>query len=176
MIGFLIRKVFCKNLASELTEIKLTENGFSISEPFEANTKSFHWNEIKDVRFSENNKEVIIEKSYKKIILKKNNIGWYDFIQNVPSNFTDFDFDYIKDLMDSLKPCEVCGIVAVRENECIVCETIAWNNEMTESKIEYLKLKQSEFYSDQIKNRKEIKKVAEPEHGFKADKNWKLHI
>ena len=78
--------------------------------------------------------------------------------------------------MISLEPCAICGIIAVKENKCIVCETTTWNNEMHEKRIEYIKLKQSEFYSESIKDGIEIKKVAEPEHGFKADKNWELYV
>jgi hypothetical protein len=176
MLGFLIRKIFSKKLTSELTEIELTESGFSIKEPFGAKQKLWNWNEIKNVRFSENKKEIIIEKSDKQIILKRNNIGWYDFIQKIPLKYTDFDFDYVKDFMDSLKPCGVCGIIAVRENECLICESIAWNDQMTENETEYIKTKQSDFYSDSLKNGQKIKKIAEPEHGFKANKNWKLYI
>lgn len=176
MIGFLIRKIFFKGLTSELTEIKLTENGFSIKEPFGGKLKLFSWNDINSVRFSENHREVILEKSDKEIILKNNNIGWYEFIQNVPLKFKKFDFKYATEFINSLKPCGICGVVAVNENKCIVCETIIWNSEMAESKIDYIKSKQSDFYSETLKNKRKIKKFAEPEHGFKVDKNWKLYI
>lgn len=176
MTGYLMRNIFYKKLTSELTEIKLTESGFSINEPFGAKPKLFDWKEINSVQFSENRNEIIFEKADKKIGLKNNNIGWYEFIQNVPTRFKEFDFNYASEFMNSLKPCGVCGIVAVRENECIVCETITWNNEVAENEIEYIKSKQSELYSELIKDGIEIKKVAEPEHGFKADKNWKLYI
>jgi hypothetical protein len=63
MIGFLMRKVFNKNLTSKLIEIKLTENGFSINEPFGAKPKIFDWKDIKNIKFSENNNVVIIEKN-----------------------------------------------------------------------------------------------------------------
>jgi hypothetical protein len=176
MIGFLMRKVFYKKMTSELTEIKLTKSGFSLNEPFRAKPKFFNWNEINKIEFSENNKEVIIEKQDKKILLKNCNIGWYEFIQNVPLKFTKFDFDYVKNFMESLKPCEVCGIIAVKKNVCLVCETETWETKMKENEIEYIKSKQSEFYSEQIKEGFEIKKVTEDEHGFKAYENWKLHI
>lgn len=171
-----MRKVLYKKLTSQLTEVKLTESGFSINEPFGAKPKLFDWNLINSIQFSENHKEIIIDISDKQIVLRNHYIGWYEFIQNVPLKHTDFDFDFVTDLMDSLKPCSVCGIVAVRENECIVCETIPWNNEMNENEFEYIKSKQTGLYSEDLKDRKEIKKVAEPEHGFKADKNWKLYI
>lgn len=176
MIGFLMRKVFYKNLTSELTEIKLTENGFSINEPFGAKPRVFNWKDIKNVQFSENNNEVIIEKTDNQIILKNNYMGWYELIQNVPTEFADFDFDYAKIFMDSLSPCGVCGIVAVSKNECIVCKTTEWNNKMSESETEYLKRKQLDLFSVLIKDGREIKNQAEPECGFKATKNWKLYI
>ncbi len=176
MIGFLMRNVFYKKMTSVITEIKLTESGFSINEPFGAKPKLFNWKEIKSVKFSENRNEVIIEKSEKQIVLKKNNIGWYEFIQNVPSTFIDFDFKFTTELMKSLKSCKICGIVAVKENECIVCDTKVWNNKMTENEIKYIKSKQSELFSEQIKDGIAIKKVAEPEYGFMADKNWKIYI
>lgn len=171
-----MRNIFYKKLTSELTEIKLTESGFSINEPFGAKPKLFHWRDINNVRFSENHYEVIIQKLDKLIVLKKNNIGWYEFIQNVPTKYKNFDLKYVTDFMNTLKPCRICGIVAVRENQCIVCETIAWKSGMAENETEYIKIKQLEFYSEHLKNGIEIKKVAEPEHGFKADKNWKLYI
>ncbi len=171
-----MRNIFYKKLTSELTEIKLIEGGFSINKPFRAKPKLFDWKKINSVQFSENWNEVVFEKVGKKIGLKNNYIGWYEFIQNVPTKFKEFDFDYVSELMNSLKTCRVCGIIAVRENECIVCKTTTWNNEMIENETEYIKSKQSELYSKLIKNGIEIKKLAEPEHGFKADKNWELHI
>ena len=176
MRGYLMRNIFYKKLTSEITEIKLNENGFSINEPFGAKPKLFHWKEIKKIKFSENKNEVIFEKADKQIVLKNNNIGWYEFIQNVPPTFKEFDFKYTIEFMNSLKPCGVCGIVAVKEDECIVCENITWHNEMNEKEFEYIKSKQSELYSDRTKDDIEIKEVAEPEHGFKAYKNWKLYI
>jgi hypothetical protein len=176
ILPWLMNNLLFRKLASELTEIELTESGFFISKPFGGKSKSFEWNEIKNIQFSENKKQVIILKSDKKIILKNNNIGWYEFIQNVPKKFTEFDFNYTGDLINSLNPCGVCGIIAVNENKCIVCETIAWNKEMTKTEVEYIKLKQSDFYSELIKEGRTIKKTAEPEHGFKADKSWKLYI
>jgi hypothetical protein len=176
IIPLLMNNLFYRKLASELTEIELTESGFSINKPFGRNSKSFNWNEITNIQFSENKKGVIILNYDKEIILKDNNIGWYEFIQNVPQKFTEFDFSYAGDFMNSLKPCGVCGIVAVNEDKCIVCETIAWNSQMTENKVEYLKSKQSEFYSETVKDGFKIKKTAEPEHGFKADENWILYI
>ena len=53
-----------------MIEINLIENGFSINEPFGAKPKLFDWDVIKNVRFSENYKEIIIEKLKKKIVLK----------------------------------------------------------------------------------------------------------
>lgn len=171
-----MRKVFCKKMTSEITEIKLTKNGFCVNEPFGAKSKIFKWNEVNNVYFSSNKKDVIVEKLDKKIVLKNCNIGWYEFVQNVPMNYKNFDFNYVKNFMESLNPCKVCGIIAVNENECIVCENIAWNSEMNETEIEYIITRQTEFYTEQTKEKREIKKVAEPEHGFKADKNWKLYI
>jgi len=171
-----MRKVFYKKLTSELSEIKLTENGFSLNQPFGSKPKVFIWKNIKNVQFSENMHEVNIENFDKQIILKNSYIGWYEFIQNVPTDFLNFDFDYVKTLMNSLKPCGVCGIVSVKENVCLVCETIEWNSRISQSETDYLKLKQLDLYSDLIKDGKEIKKQAEPEHGFKANKNWKLYI
>ncbi|MFD2910131.1 hypothetical protein ACFSX9_15480 [Flavobacterium ardleyense] len=171
-----MRKVFYKKMTSEITEIKLTENGFSLNETFGAKANLFKWNEINNIHFSENNENVIIEKSDKKFVLKNCNIGWYDLIQNVPLNFTNFDFAYVKNFIESLKPCKICGIVALNKNECIVCENVPWNSAMTETEIDYIKTKQLDFYSESINEKREIKKIAEPEHGFKADKNWKLYI
>ncbi len=176
MISFLMRKVFYKKLTSILTEIHISKEGFSINEPFDAKSKLFYWNVIDTIQFSENKKEIIIKKKNKKIRLKNTYTGWYEFIQKVPEIFSDFDFKYASDLIDSLKPCGVCGIVSVKENKCIVCETIVWNDKMIETEIDYLKSQQLNLYSELIKEGKEIKKTAEPEHGFKANKNWKLYL
>ncbi len=176
MIRFLIRKVFYKKLALELTQIEITENGFSIKEAFGGKTKIFDWKTIKDICFSENKDEIIIQNSNKKIIIKSRNMGWYEFIQNVPRNFLNFDFHYVKTFMDALKPCEICGIIAVKENECLVCEQTSWNDKMSQNKIEYIKLTQADFFSAWLNDGHVIKIPAEPENGFLADKNWKLYI
>ena len=78
--------------------------------------------------------------------------------------------------MQSLQPCEVCGIIAVTDKVCIVCGNVPWDNEKKKSKSEYLKAKQLKLFSPLLKAGKPIKQHAEPEHGFQADKNWKLYI
>ncbi|WP_299156189.1 hypothetical protein [uncultured Tenacibaculum sp.] len=171
-----MRKLFFRNLVSPLTEIELIESGFSIKKPFNTKPKLFNWEEIKSIRFTENYNTITIQKLDEKIVVKNDNIGWYELIQNIPSKFKEFDFKYTVELINSLKPCGICGIIAVRENNCIVCETITWNKKMTKNEIEYIKSKQLDFFSDRIKNGIEIKKIAEPEHGFKANKNWRLYI
>lgn len=176
MVRFLMRKVFSKNLTSELTEIKINENGFSLHEPFGIKPKLYDWKSIKNVYFSENNTEVIVQNLVKKIILKNNNIGWYEFIQNVPSEFINFNFQYVTLFIDALIPCDVCGIVAVNETECLVCKNATWNSKMAQSKIEYIRLQQLNLFSVLIKEGSEINNQAEPEHGFKANKNWKLYL
>ncbi|WP_289665938.1 hypothetical protein [Flavobacterium panacagri] len=176
MITFLTQNVFYKKLTSELTEIELTQNGFIVDKPFGSKPKAFDWNEIQNIYFSQNKKEVIIEISNKQIVLKNSNIGWYEFIQNVPSKFASFDFNYVKTFMQSLQPCEVCGIIAVTDKVCIVCENVPWDNEKKKNKSEYLKAKQLKLFSPLLKAGKPIKQHAEPEHGFQADKNWKLYI
>lgn len=176
MIGYLMRNVFYKKQTFELTRISLVEHGFSVNRPFGAKLKLYHWKEVRSIRFSDNYNDVIVEYLGRQIILRNSNIGWYEFIQNVPSTFENFDFKYVAEFIDSLKPCGVCGIVAVREQTCIVCETIAWNDEIHKDKVAYLTSKQSEFYAELVKDGKEIKKIAEPEHGFKADSNWKLYL
>ena len=65
-----MRNVFYKKMTSEITEIKLTESGFSINEPFGAKPKLFDWEEINSVQFSENWNEVIFEKAEKKSVWK----------------------------------------------------------------------------------------------------------
>lgn len=176
MIGFSLRKIFYRKLTKALTEITLNKNGFSILEPFGAKPKFYFWSEIQSIKFSSNYENIIIDFSNKQKMIENRFIGYYEFMQNVPLTFTEFDFNYSKELINSLKSCKVCGIIAVSKNKCIVCETIPWNSKMNENEIEYIKSKQLEYYSEHIKNREEIKKIAEPEHGFKADKNWKLYI
>lgn len=171
-----MRKVFYKKLSSDLTQIELTPNGFSLLEPFGAKPQIFDWKEITDIYFSEDKKEVILQNADKIIVLKNNFMGWYEFIQNVPHHFANFDFQYVITFMSALQPCEICGIIAVNENECLVCENTAWHNEIADPRTEYLKAKQLQLYSELLKEGKEIKQHAEPEHGFQADKNWKLYI
>lgn len=79
-------------------------------------------------------------------------------------------------IIDSLKSCEVCGIIAVRSNICKVCDFKPWNLNNEKSKVEYLKQKQIEHFEYKMKNKIEIKRFSEPEHGFKADSNGKLYI
>ena len=171
-----MRNFFYKRLTAVLTEIKLTENGFSIIQPFRAKPIIYDWKNIKNIQFSEDKNEVLLEHFKNQIILKNIFTGWYEFIQNVPKEFVNFDFDYVVNLIDSLKACGVCGIVAVKENVCIVCETTQWNSNNSLTETEFFKLKQSEFFAILLKDGREIKKQPEPEHGFKANKNWKLYI
>ncbi|MBZ4034482.1 hypothetical protein K6T82_06875 [Flavobacterium sp. 17A] len=176
IVSFLMRKVFYKNLTSELTEINLLENGFSMQEPFGVKPIILDWKNVENVYFSEDKKQVIIQSLKKEFVLKNNFMGWYEFIQNVPSKFTNFDFDYVSDFMKSLQPCDICGIVAVKENHCLVCQNVPWNDQINGSKIDYIKQKQLTLFASNIKEGKEVKQYAKPEYGFKVNENWKLHL
>ncbi|AXG70952.1 hypothetical protein KORDIASMS9_03207 [Kordia sp. SMS9] len=176
MVGYLMRKFLFKKLSNAITDIELTKSGFVINEPFGAKPKELEWNDVKSIRFSNNDKVLIVKTAENEIALNDDQIGWFEFIQNIPESFKQFDFKKVNFIIDSLKSCEVCGIVAVRNNICKVCDCEPWNQNSGKSKIDYLKEKQIEHFEYELKNKKEIKKIAEPEHGFKTDRNWKLYI
>ncbi len=159
-----------------ITDIEFTKSGFVINEPFGAKPKELEWNDVKSIRFSNNDKVLIVKTAEKEIALNDDQIGWFEFIQNIPESFKQFDFKKVYFIIDSLKSCEVCGIVAIRNNICKVCSSEPWNQYSGKSKTDYLKEKQLEHFEYKLKNKTEIKKIAEPEHGFKADNNWKLYI
>lgn len=170
-----MNNIFFKNLSFELTEIELIKNGFSIKKPFGSKQKLFFWKDIKDISFSKDYNEIIIQNDTVNLI-KSNNIGWYELIQNIPLSFTNFDFEYVKSFIELLESCQICGIVAVSSKKCIVCGNIAWNNENPQNKLDFLKDKQLDFFKIHLDNKIRIKNYAKPEHGFKADENWKLYI
>ena len=176
MVGYLMRKFLFKKLSNKITDIELTKNGFIINEPFGAKPQNIEWNQTKSIRFSNYDKVLIIKTAEKEIILNDDQIGWYEFIQSIPKKFNQFDFKKADAIIESLNSCEVCGIVAVRKNVCKVCESETWNQNTGKNKIEYLKEKQLEHFEYKMENKIKIKEFAEPEHGFKADKNWKLYI
>ena len=176
MVGYLMRKFLFKKLSNAVTDIELTKSGFVINEPFGAKPKELEWNDVKSIRFSNNDKVLIVKTAENEIALNDDQIGWFEFIQNIPESFKQFDFKKVNFIIDSLKSCEVCGIVAVRNNICKVCDSEPWNQNSGKSKIDYLKEKQLEHFEYELKNKTEIKKIAEPEQGFKADNNWKLYI
>ncbi|REG84121.1 hypothetical protein C8N41_10722 [Winogradskyella sediminis] len=176
MVGYLMRKFIFKKLSNKITDIELTKKGFVINEPFGAKPKKLEWNQIKSIRFSNNDKILILKIDENEIALNHDQIGWFQFIQNIPKSFKQFDFKKVDLIIGSLKSCEVCGIVAVRNNVCKVCDSEPWNRNSGKNKMEYLKEKQLEHFEYELKNKTEINKIAEAQHGFKADKNWKLHI
>jgi len=96
-----MRKVCYRKMTSHLTEIKLTKTGFSVNVPFGAKPKMYNWDEIDNLRFSENYNEVFFKICSKQLVLKNNNTGFYEFIQNIPSTFKNFDFKYVSEFLNS---------------------------------------------------------------------------
>ncbi|WP_299335031.1 hypothetical protein [uncultured Psychroserpens sp.] len=176
MLGYLMREIFFKELSNKITDIELTKSGFIINKPFGAKPQNIEWKQLRSIRFSDNDKVIIIKTVEKDIILNDNQIGWYEFIQSIPKIFKQFDFKKANSIMDSLKSCDVCGIIAVRDNICKICESEPWHQKSKKDKSEYLKDKQLEHFEYELKNKIKIKAFAEPQHGFKADENWKLHL
>lgn len=174
IIKWLMHNFLFKKLTVELSEIQTNKEGINFRKAFDSIVKFYKWDDIKNIQFSSNYKNVVFDFNGKKIVLNNSTTGWYELIQNIPADRFTFDFKYAEALIKSLKSCEICGLEAVFEQKCLVCQNSVWNPSFDDEKLNYLQSKQLKLYSELLKENKTI--LNKPEHGFKSAADWKLLI
>lgn len=97
----------------------ITKTGFDICKSNKKQT--IKWDDVISVYLDNNKTKLIISFENKKIQIPKNSISWYKLIRSIPAKYTDFDFNYVERLFNSLTTCEICGAIANRNNECLLC-------------------------------------------------------
>ena len=117
---------------------------------------------------------MIIGLENKKIRIPNNSLNWYKLIRSIPTKFSDFDFDYIDKLFNALTTCEICGVIAINDNECLSCGSESYEyKKHTDFKTqnEYIKSNQLELFAILDKGDK-FEGFYEATDGFEIDKKW----
>lgn len=94
-------------------------------------TKStqIYWNEIESIRLDTDKMKLTIRVK-SKLVIDNSTPNFYCLLKNIPIGFSDKDYNYIRSFFSGLKPCAVCGTIAVREQKCLSCGCSTWNASM----------------------------------------------
>ncbi|MDP3462298.1 MAG: hypothetical protein Q8S18_05885 [Bacteroidales bacterium] len=151
----------------------ITKTGFDI---YKSNKKqTIKWNDVISVYLDKNKTKLIITLKNKKIQIPKNSINWYKLIRSIPVKYTDFDFDYIDKLFNSLTTCEICGAIANRDNECLLCGSESFDykkHSEFKTKNDYIKENQLELFAI-LDGDDKFEGFYEATDGFEIDRNWR---
>lgn len=151
----------------------ITKAGFDL---YKSNEKlNINWNDVISIYLDKNKTKLITDLKNKKIQIPKNSINWYKLIRSIPAKYTDFDFDYVDKLFNSLTTCEICGAIANKDNECLSCGSESFDykkHSEFKTKIDYIKKNQLELFAILDRDDK-FEGFYEATDGFEIDKNWR---
>lgn len=107
---------------------------------FRHNGTDYHWKDVQDVYFEDKDyyeKYRFLKIEFKKanvkhqgwtdnrLFISKSSIGFGNFLNHIPDNFSRLDYDYIRNFKN-VEYCEICGYQAVYFGECECCEKDTW--------------------------------------------------
>ena len=141
-----------KKIVNEMRVVKnISTLGFEIYDLNDNLKKSYDWKKIKSIKFSSDFKELhITDFNGNQANIPEKTTNWYALIQKIPETFAEFDHAYVKQFMEDVIFCEVCGMKAVKNGICLHCYSDVWNSELEEdyeNKEAYIKAEQLDLYS-----------------------------
>lgn len=161
---------------ADYRKIELTTNGFLIKDIKGKVKQELNWDEVKDAVYYNDHVLLKLNGGKHLELFEEKYDNWYELIKNMPKGFTGYNYQKVDAFFQSLKGCEVCGLMAVNsKNNCLVCGQEVWNSELAAeyaSKEEYLKESQMDFFEPEDENNlNEINN--KPKAGFDSYDNWK---
>lgn len=150
--------------------------GFSITKGM--HTQTITWNEIEELRWEGKNTELVFKKG-PWILITTNVSGWEKMLLAAPKDLTGEKYPLIKETLDKdyqkYLACAICGWKAIeaednKEGYCEVCSNDQWHKKMAESKEEYIRQCQLEFFSTESAD--EPVNFDQPQKGFQRVTTW----
>ena len=158
--------------------ISIVDTGFNIKKILDENEKVFIWNEIEDMRFSVEKDEIFLLKNNRVIDeVLVNYIGWNGFLKSIPKGYKSFDYEYRENYFLGLIGCEVCGLIAVKNDKCLSCNSDKWSTFLSEifnSKDSYIREEQLDMFEVEDMEKIDINNRAK--EGFESDLEWKCLV
>lgn len=141
------------------------------------------WSEIIEIDLTKERDIIFKIDQKEKFKIENECEGWFYLLKNIQERKIAVSKKletYINKIFLNLSPCEICGYFAVKDVECFNCLVDKFEPDMLEefeSKIEYIKEEQLDYFSiDKL----DKKVVFYPEKNkfevFKFNKNWKLLV
>jgi len=164
-----------EEILDKIRIIRVNDNGFTISDSFMKIVDIFEWNLVENIELKDNSLFFYLKNGKKITIPSSYHENWYELIQKIPKGFSNYDYNFVENFINNLQGCEICGMIAIHEEECLCCGNKVWNNvflDEYQSKEEYIKSLQliefDQIYSEKIKTINNKSK-----YGFKSFKDWK---
>ncbi len=171
----MVKDAVIKVLA-EMVIVESNEQGYSIWKNKGELQVKRNWIDIEKAELS---RDKLVLHSNGKVadIIERSASNWFELIQNIPDNMFPFNESLVRVLIDELEGCEVCGLVALKDDRCELCGVNKWTPMMSEAyhnKSEYLKENQEDLFKDESTG--EIKVTITSEAGFEVFKEWSNHM
>lgn len=128
----------------------VTDQGFVLEQ--KGNDRSYDWSHLRSVKIKSLEDEVLtlVFSDYTQTDVSVLT-GFYSFLKRVPSHkfMQQSDLNQRDHLFSNLSTCEVCGFIAVFEQECLNCRTSLYDpdDEDYSSKEEYIREEQLWWFS-----------------------------
>ena len=167
-------KKFVDDFMKKLRFIEIINGGFQIMDSDKNIESVIKWYSVKNAEifedrivfhFLNNQPQLTVPEKYYQ--------NWYKLIQEVPKGYPDFDYSYVKSFFESLQGCEICGLLAVYNGECINCGNEVWNNELAEeyeSKEAYIREAQYDQFAPN--DNEKVKISNDAVSGFSSYPGW----
>lgn len=189
--GFLYFKIrsnvdfhfYSKIISSQI--LNINKQNFQLNEfrtpSGKTKTKIYKWDDFSKTEFDSENQEIkLIAKNGKDLEINSKFSNWYFFIHNIPSRLRNNKIDHFnKNLFLDLSTCLVCGTIAFKNNKCMSCGSISYdeakkdaNYEEFKTELDYLKNEQLELF-ETLEEGEKVEFYLDEDPLFKLDKNWK---
>ncbi len=166
---------FMDEYIKKLRIIEITDDGFIITDVNKVKESEIKWYSVNDVIYDKEKVTIKMNGQDEMVVPLKFHNNWYEFIKKIPQGYPSYDYNLVELFFQNLRGCEICGLVAVDdEQECIACGNEVWNSELEkeyESKEAYLKEMQFDNFEPNNDNDK-IEIHNNPEMGFESYSAW----
>jgi len=137
----------------------------------------YYWNEIQDIKFDKEPFRLTIF-AKRKLTFDEKTQNRYLLLKHIPLGFSSFDYTYRDSFFVNLKPCIVCGTIALQDDECLLCGCVSWSADLEKnysSYEEYIIENQLDIFATIDENEK-FNNFKINDKNFDSDPNWKPKV
>jgi hypothetical protein len=182
ILGFFIRlfllpgkraqKKFNEEFIKNYRFIEIVDDGFFIKNIENKIFSDIKWYNVKDATYSES--EIVIYQNQEEILIPNKYDNWYWLLREIPEGYVKFDYKSVRSFFEQLQGCEICGLIAVNNGECLSCANEVWNSELAndyKSKEDYIREMQYDEFEPNNEN-EELVINNKADFGFKSYSYW----